>query len=215
MPEDVSDKEVDPDWIARFFEAAQDISSEQMQALWGRVLAGEVSRPGSYSLRTIETLKNLTQSEAHIVEKVLAYSFDGFILKLSDEFWRGREIHFSSFLLLQELQILEIGGIGLVYNKPSRERDTYLSYSTVADTLFRFSHEDPNRTFSIECYKLTKVGNDLARLVIRRDDPDYCQQIAELAIRSGLKVSRARVLERSDDGVRHTPFEDVVAEPKP
>ncbi|MEL6524317.1 MAG: DUF2806 domain-containing protein, partial [Chloroflexota bacterium] len=33
--ESVSDEPVDPDWISRFFESAKDISTEEMQLLWG------------------------------------------------------------------------------------------------------------------------------------------------------------------------------------
>jgi hypothetical protein len=54
----------DPDWVARFFGAVQDISSSEMQFAWGKILAGEIRRPGTYSLRTLEIVRNLTTSEA-------------------------------------------------------------------------------------------------------------------------------------------------------
>lgn len=47
---EVSSEPVDQDWITRFFDIVQDISNEQMQELWGRVLAGEVKQPKSFSL---------------------------------------------------------------------------------------------------------------------------------------------------------------------
>lgn len=46
---DVAEEPVDPDWIARFFGMAQNITTDEMQRLWGRILAGEVKRPGSFS----------------------------------------------------------------------------------------------------------------------------------------------------------------------
>ncbi len=52
------------DWYTRFYESASGISDEEMQRLWAKLLAGEIRRPGSFSLRTIETLKNLSASEA-------------------------------------------------------------------------------------------------------------------------------------------------------
>ena len=66
----VSNEKVDEDWISRFFGIAQDISSEEMKMLWGRVLAGEVKRPKSYSLRTLELFKNLTKEDAEIFTRV-------------------------------------------------------------------------------------------------------------------------------------------------
>ena len=43
---EVQDHEVDHDWTPRFFNNVQDVSSEEMQQLWAKVLAGEVERPG-------------------------------------------------------------------------------------------------------------------------------------------------------------------------
>ena len=61
-----ANNEPDHDWTARFFNEVQDVSSEEMQALWARVLAGEVERPGSTSIRTLGILRNLDQSTASL-----------------------------------------------------------------------------------------------------------------------------------------------------
>ena len=60
----VNDHEPDPDWTSRFFSDAQDVSSEGMQALWAKILAGEVERPGSTSIRTLGIMKDLDRSIA-------------------------------------------------------------------------------------------------------------------------------------------------------
>ena len=62
---EVQGHEVDHDWTARFFNDVQDVSSEEMQKLWGKVLAGEVERPGSTSIKTLGVLKNLDKAAAH------------------------------------------------------------------------------------------------------------------------------------------------------
>ena len=61
---EVQDHEVDHDWTARFFTDVQDVSSEEMQRLWAKVLAGEVERPGSTSFRAMNILKGLDRSTA-------------------------------------------------------------------------------------------------------------------------------------------------------
>ena len=70
---EVSEKDVDPDWINRFFNCAQNISNEEMQAIWGKILAGEIIGPGSFSMRTIDIIRNLSESEANIFKKVSSY----------------------------------------------------------------------------------------------------------------------------------------------
>ena len=66
---EVSDHEPDPDWTARFFNDVQDVSSEDMQSLWAKVLAGEVESPGSTSIRTLSILRNLDQATASLFGK--------------------------------------------------------------------------------------------------------------------------------------------------
>ena len=61
---EVQDHEVDHDWAARFFNNVQDVSSEEMQQLWAKVLAGEVERLGQFSLRTLDIIRNLSVGEA-------------------------------------------------------------------------------------------------------------------------------------------------------
>ena len=66
---EVENKEPDHDWTARFFNNVQDVSSEEMRFLWAKVLAGEVERKGSTSIRTLEILKNLDQDTARLFRK--------------------------------------------------------------------------------------------------------------------------------------------------
>jgi hypothetical protein len=48
LPESVSEEKVDEDWTAFFFfENCKDVSNEEMQLLWAKVLAGKVAQPGS------------------------------------------------------------------------------------------------------------------------------------------------------------------------
>ena len=63
---EVDDHDPDPDWTARFFDYVQDVSSEDMQKIWAKILAGEVESPGRTSLRTLDTLRNMTKIDADL-----------------------------------------------------------------------------------------------------------------------------------------------------
>lgn len=67
---DVPKDKVSVDWATRFFNTVQDISENEMKLIWGKLLAGEVKSPGSYSLRTLELLKNLSSDEARLFSEV-------------------------------------------------------------------------------------------------------------------------------------------------
>jgi hypothetical protein len=48
----IPEKSVDQDWLSNWRDSAEKVSSEELQQLWGKILAGEVKSPGRYSLRT-------------------------------------------------------------------------------------------------------------------------------------------------------------------
>ena len=66
---EVPNKQVDPDWSARFFNDVKDVSSAKLRTIWARILAGEVETPGRASLRTLDVLKNMTQEDAKMFER--------------------------------------------------------------------------------------------------------------------------------------------------
>ena len=66
----VPNKEPDHDFTARFFADVQDVSSEDLQLLWAKVLSGEVKRPGSTSIHTLSILKNLDGNTAKLFQKL-------------------------------------------------------------------------------------------------------------------------------------------------
>lgn len=69
----VSDESVDSTWIYRFFDAVKDIDSEDIQRIWSKILSKEIVSPNSTSLRTLETLRNMSTKEAHSFEKIMPY----------------------------------------------------------------------------------------------------------------------------------------------
>ena len=60
----VSKDPVDQDWATEFINFSQDVSDEEMRSLWARILAGEVAKPGSFSMRTLSLVKTLGKDDA-------------------------------------------------------------------------------------------------------------------------------------------------------
>ncbi|MCY4173578.1 MAG: DUF2806 domain-containing protein [Cyanobacteria bacterium MAG CAR3_bin_5] len=116
---EVSDHDPDPDWIARFFDGAQDVSSEELQKLWGRILAGEVKSSGKTSLRTLSILKNMTQQEARDFSKLMRFRIGRQVFNNRTEKMLGENIsqvvHFSHIGLFGsrgEIEIITLGDDG-------------------------------------------------------------------------------------------------------
>jgi hypothetical protein len=63
LPAKVSDEPVSEDWVAQFAEHVKRVSDDDMRALWSKILAGELTTPGSFTKRTLQTVKNLERGE--------------------------------------------------------------------------------------------------------------------------------------------------------
>ncbi len=61
------------DWLMRFFDAVGNISNEELQILWGKILANEISRPKSCSLRTLDMIRNMSSEEAKTFSVLCRY----------------------------------------------------------------------------------------------------------------------------------------------
>ena len=63
----------DFDWFMRFYDAVGNISNEELQRLWAQVLSGEIQRPKTCSLRTLDIIRNLSVDEAHAFYNICHY----------------------------------------------------------------------------------------------------------------------------------------------
>ena len=57
-------QEPSADWMAEFIDMCKNASDAKMRTLWGRVLAGEAQQPGSFSIRSLLSLRTLLADEA-------------------------------------------------------------------------------------------------------------------------------------------------------
>lgn len=115
--EDSSSDEIDIDWLNHFAEIAGQKSKPEMQELLGKILAGEIRKPGAYSPISINALANLTPYVAKKFEALCWVSVyvDGGNFVLTDVFPEFTikgipEIDFSygDMLLLRQYQLLAI-----------------------------------------------------------------------------------------------------------
>lgn len=113
----VPENKPEPEWIDHFFEIAEKISTEDLQYWWGKILAGEIKKPGSFSLRTLELLKNMSRQEAEIFVKLSRYILN---IKPSMTFFLDPEEYiFKQNNSLAFAEIPTLSEAGLVTNSDS------------------------------------------------------------------------------------------------
>jgi hypothetical protein len=68
--------DIEDDWLNFYAKLAEDKSSAELQQLFGRILAGEIRKPGSFSLRTLQLVSTLSKEDAEAIAKFLPYAIE-------------------------------------------------------------------------------------------------------------------------------------------
>ncbi len=175
---EVSNESVDEDWIARFFNTIENISNEQMQQLWAKILAGEIKQPNSYSLRTLDLLKNLSFKEAEMFSKVASFAISGaekmFILSDNKILKDKLDISFSDLLLLQDLDLIHSTQLNLAYDVVPKTK----AHMVYGNELIEIQFNDSAPAINLPVYVFTIIGTELLKLV---DIPKNLEYISEIA----------------------------------
>ena len=192
---EVTGADLDPDWVHQFFKLAEQIHNRNMQELWGRILANEVSSPGNFSLRSLAALKQLTHKEAQMFEKVLtmAATINGNSkLKLINgyrhtggigQLFRKSEnvnIAFSLFGLPYS-SILTLMDAGLLH-RSEFETGELTSKNPISFTLAgsKKTLTPKHGHLILSYYRLTSTGDELAQLVRPKPDEEYAKALSAL-----------------------------------
>ncbi len=69
LAQDSKPQELDEDFVRYLFDKAKMVSNEDMQEVWGRILAGEANRPGAFSRRTMEIVSQMSPYDAKLFLK--------------------------------------------------------------------------------------------------------------------------------------------------
>lgn len=105
----------DFDWFIRFFETVGNVSDDTMQNLWAKILAGEIARPSTFSLKTIDVMKNLSRKDAELFIKVCSHSF----MSSATNIFFPNEIQFMEAVDIQYTDIMKLSELGLIFNDAS------------------------------------------------------------------------------------------------
>ncbi len=191
----VTAQEIDPDWFSHYCELVQNISTHSMQKLWAKILAGEISQPGSFSLKTLNLLKQMSYKDALALQQAAALScrqklqepahiYFGYLQQGS--FWRwltGKSrgmLNLSQFGLTYP-QILNLADLGLLHQ--SEIESGQLSKN---QQLQWFYHQQllqgraKHHGVVLQYYKFTTIGAELMPLLTSQANPAYWHALQTL-----------------------------------
>ncbi|MCH8998516.1 MAG: DUF2806 domain-containing protein [Proteobacteria bacterium] len=132
--EEVSDDPMDNDWFTRWRDNAQDISSEMLQRLWARILAGELKRPGSYTIHTLDFLRRMSKEDAETITKIARFRIGNCIFSEAAEDLNKNGITFDTLIDLDDLGIIHgVQGFGSLNWTPPHYRNDPAKFLMVSN----------------------------------------------------------------------------------
>jgi len=177
------------DWLQRWKDYAGAVTSEDLQTLWGQVLAGEVKSPGQYSIRFMSFLHNLSQDEAKLIEKAMPFIVDSMIYREAADLLNREGLDFAKILQLQELGVLSgAEAIGLKRTYKMSEEQGLKQLLSSHNLAIGVSHTVPNIGLELPAYIVTSLGRQLATLGSFEANVEYLRLIGRKIKEKGFRV---------------------------
>ncbi len=144
----------------RFISNIGEVNNEQMQTLWAKVLARESIEPNSFSLKTLDCLRNLSSTDAMLFTKISSFVVNKLCLINDDYLNEKYGISYNDILHLDECGLLNSSGAIIVEIKISDNNSTTLA---VFDDYILLGKCNLGRkeVISIHEFPLTRAGREL------------------------------------------------------
>ena len=176
VDEQVSEEPVEKDWMSRFLNIAEEISDKDMQDIWGRILAGEIKKPKSFSLRTLEVMRNMSKDEALLLMKASTFQL-ALDLISTEPFALG---------LMEQISLEDIG---VVCGEELVRTLTIPSSGTISFELNRKARVNIYAPAGVKIkfkgLQLTKAGQEIFTLIQEHDYDKFYTDLSNVIKKSG------------------------------
>lgn len=182
------------DWLNDFFKFAQEISDDEVQLLWAKVLAEKLNKNSNYTFRSLEILRQLDNGLALSFQKFSAGTIKNqenifFIVNYNcpdDELCES----LLETLDLKYAQIEDLISMGLVVSTPFHRllSNLDLKYSIEERMIhLRFAKWHLTHVLGLfEAYRLTREGDELSSLIEKHSNVEYIKNVDNLLQGCGL-----------------------------
>lgn len=173
------EKTVDGDWIRRWRDIVGNVSGEDLQSLWGRLLAGEIKTPGKHSLRTLDIIRNISSEDAQLIAKLAPYALNGFIWNERgvDQHITRAGLQFSDLLYCEEIGIVTGVTSALTNQWTAGSKPEFSAFIVSGNLGLRVTHEDRNATLTMRGMALTRAGAQILDLCQSEEDDMYLREL--------------------------------------
>lgn len=172
-----TNQKYDFDWFMRFYENVGNVSNEEMQLLWAKILAGEVHQSGTYSLQLLDILKNFTQKQAKLFYKVCDYclvSGRHVFVPNYEDYLQYSNITYQDIFDLDSLGLMNSSGTIVLTCQLGLNKQFILCNDNLRMVVQYKDTENKPKDFTIAQFPFTPVGIELVTLIGKKaSDTDF------------------------------------------
>jgi hypothetical protein len=189
-PQTDAKSEIDLDWLDMFSRICESKSNEEIQLFLSKILSGEIRHPGSFSLKTIQTLSLLDQVAATIFQSFCNISYeipeigDVSLCLITEPMGSpGQNGLLPVNLNYRNLTQLQDAGL-IQYDLTAWRKMTALMFTTpfkIGSKIYHFKPTEltPNNPIQVAVINFTKVGMEIRRVMQVSENPVYNQNFEE------------------------------------
>ena len=202
------EKTIDDEWLNNFETEARQKTTQEMQLRFGRVLAGEIEKPGSYSIKTVKTLGELNQDVAALFKRLCSLCVvvedlcdeivvDARVVSIEGDATQNAlgkyGLGFDQLNVLNEYRLIVSD-----YNSWHAYRAYGENENNLRPLLFQhqrkywdlspLSDQIEKQNFQLSGVALSRVGRELFHIVDQDPMPEYTEDLKEFFAKQNLNM---------------------------
>ncbi len=191
VKEDANPENIDDDWLSNFFDKCKNISNEDMQNKWAKILSEEANNPGIFSKKTLEIMSLLEKKDAVLFQSLCNFTWTdgGHAMTIIDNYNNGlyskSNINYGTLTDLQDLGLVNFSNNGTL----TRSWKSGLAVLGYANNVHLITHPSDNVTLNVGNIQLTRAGEELAKIIELKMNDEYYNYMLEDFKKKGFSIT--------------------------
>jgi hypothetical protein len=197
-------KEISDDWLNEFENYAKLKSSDDIKIAFGKILSGEIKRPGSFSIRTIRIISQLDNEVAILFQKFCSITSAIWALdrypdaratfldtKNTSNELREYELPYASILILREYGLVaEDNNMSYKICIGKHEGDFYPAFRYLHKNFHLETKDGQEFTGELQFtgISLTAAGKELISIITPTENTTYTNDLNRFLDKKGVKM---------------------------
>ncbi len=203
----ISETEISDDWLNEFENQAKLKSSDDMKLIFGKILSGEISKPGTFSIRAVKLISQLDNQAAILFQlfcsicvsmRIREHIFDARVVSVKGDAAANSLQEFG--LTFDNLNILhEYGLIISDYNSYMKYTTCIVNENNMVSMALSFGNkqfclvptdkEKYDKNLQLHGIALTKSGKELFDIIPKTNNTTYTNALVEYFYKKHLQLT--------------------------